>query len=482
MMHVRRQDPFRQRIATGSKETMSTASTRSHAPAWQELATALHGGLLLPGDADYEARRRVWNGAIDRHPLAIARCIDAADVSAAVKFAARAKLPMTVRGGGHNVAGLAVREDALMLDLGAMNHVEVDPHARIVRVEGGALWQDVDAATQPHGLATTGGFVSTTGVGGYTLGGGVGWLMRRCGLAIDNLLEADVILADGRSVVASERQHPDLFWGLRGGAGGLGVVTRFAYRLHSVGEVYAGVVFHPVDDAPGLLRAFRAFAPTAPDVCTLMLVFTTAPPLPFLPAEVHGRRVIALAWCWSGDPAEGERVLAPLVQYGKPVGSHAGVMPYAPWQQAFNPTAPAGDHYYWTTSQFDALDDALIDALMPHAVQPADPLSEVHVHHLGGAVARVANDATAFTHRDAPFFINVIGHAGAAERFAVTRDWTRGLRAVLAPHARSDMQPNFAGETADMETRTHDSASRTKLAALRAHYDPDGLLAPVRTG
>lgn len=461
---------------------MSTGSDRAQTPAWQELAVALRGSLLHRGDADYELRRRVWNGAIDRHPLAIARCLDAEDVAAAARFASAARLPMTVRGGGHNVAGLAVRDDALMLDLGAMDHVEVDPSSRIVRVEGGTLWRDVDAATQPHGLATTGGFVSTTGVGGYTLGGGVGWLMRRCGLAIDNLLEADVVLADGRSVVASERQHADLFWALRGGTGGCGIVTRFTYRLHAVGDVLAGVAFHSIDDAADLLRAFRAFTPGAPDALTAMLVFTTAPPLPFLPPESHGRRAVALAWCWSGDPAQGARALAPLTERGRPLGRHEGVMPYAAWQQTFDPTAPAGDHYYWTTSQFDALDDALIDALLPLAAAPPDPLCEVHVHHLGGAVAAVPGDATAFTHRDSPFFINMIGHAGAATRFSPVRDWTRGLRSAFAPYARTDMQPNFAGEAADLGTRTHGSAARTRLAAVRAHYDPDGLLAPVRHG
>ncbi len=281
-------------------------------PPWPELAKSMRGTLLSPGTADYDFHRHVWNGAIDRHPLAIARCVDAEDIRAVIRFAARERVPLTVRGGGHNVAGLAVRGGALMLDLGAMNHVEVDSNARIARVEGGALWQDVDAVTQPHGLATTGGFVSTTGVGGYTLGGGVGWLMRRCGLAIDNLLEVSVMLADGRDIVASAEQNADLFWGLRGGAGGLGVVVRFTYRLHSVGDVFAGIVFHSLDAAPGLLRSFRAFAPGAPEACTAMLVFTTAPPLPFLPSEVHGQRVVGLAYCWSGvatnlRPAESGR-------------------------------------------------------------------------------------------------------------------------------------------------------------------------------
>ncbi len=459
---------------------MSAGFGSTQMSSWQTLAAALRGKLLLPSDADYEERRRVWNGAIDRHPLAIARCVDAEDVSAAIKFCAREHLPMTVRGGGHNVAGLAVRDGTLMLDLGPMNHVEVDAQAGVARVEGGALWRDVDAATQPHGLATTGGFVSTTGVGGYTLGGGVGWLMRRAGLAIDNLLEVDVVLADGRSVVANEKQHADLFWGLRGGAGSLGVVTRFAFRLHEVGNVLAGAVFHPATAAPALLKTFRTFAADAPDECTLMLAFLTAPPAPFLPAHVHGTPIVALAWCWSGDPARGEQVLAPLTGSGQPLGRVGGVMPYATWQQTFDSHAAAGDHYYWTTSQFDAFDDALIDALVPLAAASPDPLCEVHVHHLGGAVARVPNHTTAFTHRDAPFFINVIGHTDVAERFAAIRDWTHALRSALSPFARAGIQPNFAGESSDLQRRTHDSATQARLIALRARYDPDGLLAPVR--
>jgi len=461
---------------------MSAGPNRTCTTLWHELAAVLRGGLLLAGDADYETRRHVWNGAIDRHPLAIAHCVDAEDVAAAVKFAARENMPMTVRGGGHNVAGLAVREGALMLDLGAMNRVEVDARSRIAHVEGGALWRDVDAAAQPHGLATTGGFVSTTGVGGYTLGGGVGWLMRRCGLAIDNLLEAEVVLADGRNVTASEAQHPDLFWGLRGGAGGLGVITRFSFRLHPVGMVNAGVAFYRVDAAQALLRAFRASTPDAADALTAMLVFTTAPPLPFLPAEVHGQRVVALAYCWSGDPAQGARAAAPIADAAEPLGHHEGVMPYAAWQQSFDPAAPPGHHYYWTTSQFDEFDDALIEALVSRAARPADPLCEVHVHHLGGAVARVARDATAFSYRDAPFFINVIGHTDAAERFAVVRDWVRDMRTALAPHARAGMQPNFAGELSDLKLQAYDADTRSRLSALRAHYDPEGVLAPERAG
>jgi hypothetical protein len=460
---------------------MGAESIHFGTQAWQPLAGAMRGSLLLPGHPDYEEHRRVWNGAIDRRPLAIARCADAEDVIIAVKFSARELLPLTIRVGGHNVAGLGVRDGALRLDLGAMNRVEIDAQARIARVEGGALWRDVDAATQAHGLATTGGFVSSTGVGGLTLGGGVGWLMRQCGLAIDNLMSADVVLADGRCVVASADQHADLFWALRGGAGGLGVVTRFVFRLHEIGAVLAGVVFHPMEAAPALLREFRTFAPTAPEQCTLMLVFTTAPPAPFLPPQIHGQRVLALAWCWSGEPAHGEQVLAPLTSLGEPLGRVGGVMPYAAWQQSFDVHAPAGDHYYWTTSIFDGLGDALIDALVENAAMAPDPLCEVHVHHLGGAVAALPSDASAFVHRDAPFFVNAIGHVQGAEKFAEVREWARGLRSSLAAWARDGMQANFAGEVDDWQARTHDAVTRGRLEGLRRKYDPAGLFAPVRS-
>jgi FAD/FMN-containing dehydrogenase len=460
---------------------MGAESGHAVTQALQRLADAMRGELLCPGSADYEVRRRVWNGAIDRRPLAIARCADGEDVAIVVKFAAAERIPLTIRGGGHNVAGLAVRDGSLMLDLGDLNRVEVDAQARIVRVEGGALWREVDAATQAHGLATTGGFVSSTGVGGLTLGGGVGWLMRHCGLAIDNLVSADVVLADGRCVIASAEQHAELFWALRGGAGGLGVVTRFVFRLHPISEVLAGVVFHPIEAAADLMRAFREFTPMAPEQVTFMLVFTTAPPAPFLPTQVHGRRVVALAYCWSGDPARGEQAMAPLTGFGSPLGKVGGVMPYAAWQQSFDAPVPAGDRYYWTTSTLDGLDDALIDALIPHAATPPDPRCEVHVHHLGGVVAAVPAEASAFVHRDAAFFINAIGHAGTAETFPSVREWVHGLRTALAPWARDGMQANFAGEVGDWQVQTHDAITRMRLQDLRRQYDPAGLFLPVRS-
>jgi len=453
-----------------------TAAVPNHAE-WTALAQELRGRLSLPGMAEYEARRRVWNGAIDRHPLAIAHCADADDVARVTRFAAHHALPMSVRGGGHNVAGSAVRDGALMLDLGGLNAVEVSADRSRVRVGGGALWREVDAATKEHACATTGGMISSTGVGGYTQGGGVGWLMRRCGLAIDNLISADVVLADGSRVHASAESEPDLFWALRGGGGGFGVVTSFVFRLHALAEVYAGALFHPIDAAHELLRRFRDQVADAPDELTAMVVFCSAPPAPFLPASVHGQRVGVLAWCWSGDPEQGRARLAALLDPGRALGQVGGVMPYPQWQCALDTHAPAGDQYYWTTAHVDALDDALIETLVRHGSEAADPASELHVHHLGGALARVPLEGSAFVHRGAPFFVNAIGRTPQAQSFAAVRDWARGLRSAVAPWARVGVNANFTSEEGDLRERTHDAATLTRLAELRRRYDPRGLFA-----
>ncbi|MFT3792551.1 MAG: FAD-dependent oxidoreductase [Rudaea sp.] len=338
------------------------------------LGRTLRGAVLLRDSDEYAERRRVWNGAIDRRPSAIARCADADDVVRVVRFAAERALPLTVRGGGHNVAGLSVRDDVLLLDLGELRAVELAPDSRSVRVGGGALWREVDNALQVHGLATPGGMISTTGVGGLTLGGGVGWLMRKHGLTIDNLLEAEVVLADGRRLRANAATEPDLFWALRGGGGGIAAVTEYVYRVHAVGEVLAGAVFHPVEAAPALLRRFRDYAFEASDAMTTMIAFVTAPPAPFLPPEVHGQRAVIVGYCWSGEPDAGRSELARLVDSGGALGQVGGAMPYAQWQQTLDSHAPAGDRYYWTTAHFDMLDDALIDVLVEAAAQFGDAL------------------------------------------------------------------------------------------------------------
>src|SRR3984957_6542152 len=287
-----------------------------------ELRTQVRGTITVPSDEGYAAARRVWNAAIDRRPSAVITCADAEDVPFAVRIAADHGLPMTVRGGGHNVAGRSIRDGTLLLDLSQLRNVSVNRESRIAAVQGGALWRNVDEATAIDGLATTGGLISTTGVGGFTLGGGAGWLMRNYGLACDNLRSAGVVLADGRYVRASAEEHADLYWGLRGGAGGLGVVTSFEFQLHPLREVLAGLVIHPAEHALEALRAFRDFAAAAPDEFCGIAVIAHAPPLPFLDPAWHGRPVLMFAMCWCGDLAEGEAALAALRGHGRPVVDH----------------------------------------------------------------------------------------------------------------------------------------------------------------
>ena len=441
------------------------------------LRSRLRGTTLLPGDGSYSAARQVWNAAIDRRPAAIVVCADAEDVALALRIATEHRLPVTVRGGGHNVAGRSIRDGALLLDLSKLRNVAVNRETRIASSQGGALWRDLDAATAAEGLATTGGLVSTTGVGGFTLGGGAGWLMRRHGLACDNLVGANVVLADGRCVRASAAENADLFWGLRGGAGGLGVVTSFDFRLHPLREVLAGLVIHPASEARAVLRAFRDFAAGAADEFCGLAVLAHAPPLPFLDAAWHGQPVAILALCWCGDPAAGERAIAPLRSAGRPLADHVGVMPYAFWQQLQDPGAPAGRHYYWKTANYARLEDATLDELAAAAPRLPTRETELHVQHMGGAVARVPVEDTAFAHRDAGFFVNLIGVATGAEGFGPMRDAVRGLYERIAPGALPGRLPNFTSGDADDLAERHSLGHAARLAALRRRYDPAALFA-----
>jgi len=334
------------------------------------------GTLVLPGDPGYALGRAVWNAGIDRHPAGILVCGDAEDVAVAVRIAANHGVAVTVRGGGHNVAGRSVADGALLLDLSRMRRVEVNADKAVASAQGGAWWHDLDSATQQFGLATTGGMISSTGVGGLTLGGGAGWLMRRHGLASDNLKAADVVLADSRIVRASAEEHPDLFWALRGGAGGLGVVTSFEFRIHPLTQVLAGLVIRPAAAAGQVLREFRDFTANAPDEFCSMTVLAHAPPLPFLDPKWHGQPVVITAMCWCGDLAAGERVLEPLRRSGAPLAEHVGPMPYLNWQHALDPSAPPGRYHYWKTANFAALDEATIDLLAGAATELPSAQSE----------------------------------------------------------------------------------------------------------
>ena len=441
------------------------------------LRQHLQSVVLTPDSPAYAAGRRVWNAAIDRRPAAIVLCAHAEDVALAVRMAADHGARVTIRAGGHNVAGRAVADGALLLDLSRMRSVAVNAPAQVAIAQGGALWHDLDVAASAHGLATTGGLVSGTGVGGLTLGGGSGWLMRRHGLAIDNLDAAGVVLADGRFVRVTAEEHDDLFWALRGGAGGLGVVTSFELKLHPLRQVLAGLVIHPASEAPRALRAFRDFSAAAPDEFCGMAVLAHAPTLPFLDPAWYGRPVVLFAVCWCGDLAAGERSLAPLRRFGAPLVDHVGPMPYVVWQHMQDPGAPLGRRHYWKTVSFAQLSDAVVDTLSDAGNDLPTRMTEIHLQHLGGAVARVPAGDTAFADRDAAFFVNLIGCTPWDEEFPGLRARVRALHDAIAAHGLPSRLPNFSNAEDGDVTATFESSKAARLAAIRCRYDRAGLFA-----
>jgi FAD/FMN-containing dehydrogenase len=440
------------------------------------LRARLRGTSLVRGDEGYDIARRVWNGAIDRYPSCIVCCADAEDVSHAVRIAADHGLRLTIRGGGHNVAGRSIRDGWLLLDLSKLRRVAVNHDLRMAAVQGGAVWRDVDRETAAEGLATTGGLISSTGVGGFTLGGGAGWLMRKHGLACDNLRGAGVVLADGRFVRASPQEHPDLFWGLRGGAGGLGVVTSFDFQLHPLRDVLAGLIIYPAEHAADALRAFRDFAASAPDEFCGLAVIAHGPPLPFLDAGWHGRPVFMFAMCWCGDLAQGEAALAPLRGYGQPLVQHIGRMPYAQWQQLQDPTAIRGHYYYWKTANYAALSDDTVNELAAMAFRLPTMRSEIHVQHMGGAVSRFSPEESAFAHRNTPYFVNFIGITDTASATGVLRERIRTLHQAVSREASPGILTNFADQDDSDDVRRFGLRNAGRLEALRKKYDPAGTL------
>jgi hypothetical protein len=385
-------------------DTMATATTaevghRSGQPIVAKI-DGFRGRQIGADDADYDTARAVWNGAIDRRPRLIARCIGTADVVAAVRFARARDLEIAIRGGGHNVAGTAVCDDGIVIDLSAMRGVRVDPAERKAWVQGGALWGDVDHETQAHGLATTGGIVSHTGVAGLTLGGGVGWLMRKHGLTVDNLLAVDVVTAGGKLLRASAQEHPDLFWALQGGGGNFGVVTAFEFRLHPVGPtVLAGPILWDAADAREVLRFYRDFIRDAPDELGTVVRFGTAPPLPVVPADLHWRPVVMIGSCYAGPIEDGAKVLRPLRASRTPLLDLIGPTAYVGFQGALDSTVVHGWNYYWKSTHLSGLRDELIDVIAEHAFCAASPRSYAAMFHLKGAVSRVAEGVTAFGNR-----------------------------------------------------------------------------------
>src|SRR5688500_17958512 len=430
---------------------MTTTSTTAEVGHGSKDPTAVEidgfrGRLISADHADYDIARAVWNGAIDRRPRLIARCIGTADVIAAVRFARDHDLEIAIRGGGHNVAGTAVCDEGIVIDLSAMRAVRVDPAGRRAWVQGGALWGDVDHETQAHGLATTGGIVSHTGVAGLTLGGGIGWLMRKHGLTADNLLAADVVTADGELLRASADEHPDLFWALRGGGGNFGVVSSFELRLHPVGpDVLAGAILWDAGDTAEVLRFYRDFVRDAPDELTTVVRFGTAPPLSVIPEELHWRPVVLVGACHVGPIRDAEAVLRPLRAFGRALLDRIGTTPYVSHQSALDSTVPHGWRYYWKSTYLPELHDDLIDVIAEHAFACTSPRSYVAMFHLGGAVSRVPEGATAFGNRHACQAVTFDAVWRSGEDYA-ERDiaWTRRFLAALDGY-REGVYVNFLG-------------------------------------
>ncbi|SEP18268.1 FAD/FMN-containing dehydrogenase [Halogranum amylolyticum] len=442
-----------------------------------DFRETLRGTLVQPHDKGYHEARAVWNGTIDRHPAVITKCAGTADVIAAVKFAREHDLEIAVRGGGHNVAGTAVCDDGIVIDLSEMRAVWVDPRARTARVQGGSLWSDVDHETQAHSLATTGGIVSHTGVAGLTLGGGIGWLMRKHGLTADNLLSADVVTADGEFIRASDDEHSDLFWALRGGGGNFGIVTSFEFALHSVGStVLAGPMFWAANDTADVLRFYRDFARDAPDELGTVIRFGTIPPLSAVPEELHWRSAVAINACYAGPVDEGERVLRPLRGHGTPLLDLVSPKPYLAHQGGLDSTVLHGWHYYWKSTDLPELSDDLIDVFVDHAFSAESPRSYSVLFHLGGAVSRVDDDATAYTGRNSPHNININGvwRLDEEERYAESETtWTRRFFDALEPH-REGVYVNFldADDGTQRVRESYGEYTYRRLAEIKTEYDP----------
>jgi FAD/FMN-containing dehydrogenase len=440
------------------------------------FAAQISGGTLNANDDGYDEARKVWNATVDRRPALIARCLMSSDVQAAVRFAAAHRMLLSVRGGGHHIAGNAVAEGGLMIDLSGMRTVSINAQTRTARVGPGALLADLDRESQAHGLATPLGINSTTGVAGLTLGGGFGWLTRRHGMTVDNLLGATVVTADGAVHEVSARAEPDLFWALRGGGGNFGVVTSFDFQLHPVGpEVYAGLVVYPFAQAQKVLRAWRDFSATAPDELTVWTVMRKAPPLPFVPAPAHGTDVVIFALLYSGDVEAGRRAAAPVLQFGEAIASALGPSPYAGFQQAFDPLLAPGGRNYWKSNNFSTLSDAALDLMIASAAQLPGAECEIFVAQLGGAMARVEPRATPFAGRDARYIMNVHGRWSDARDDERVRAWARQVFEHAAPHATGGGYVNFLTDDEVERVAASYGANHARLQAVKHRYDPGNL-------
>ncbi len=450
----------------GGTRTVSADATSS-------LRTAMTGALLQPDDDGYDAARAIWNGMIDKRPALVARCANAEDVSAAVQFARGTDALISVKGGGHNIAGNAVTAGGLMIDLSGMNRVGVEPETGRVHVQPGATLADLDAATAPYGLAVPTGINSTTGISGLTLGGGFGWLTRAHGLTIDSLVSAEIVTASGEHLRAAADENPDLFWALRGGGGNFGIVTRFEFQAHAVGpELLSGLVFLPLARARELFALQRELTSDGPDELTTWIVVRNAPPLPFLPEAAHGTGIAMLAFCYAGDPAEGEAAIAPLRAIRDPLAAVAGVQPFAEFQKTFDPLLIPGARNYWKSHDLMELDEAAVGAIIDAVHRLPDSETEIFVAHLGGAMARVAPEATAFVQRAPHFVVNIHTRWQDPARDDACKAWARDLFDALSPQS-AGVYVNFMPADEGGRVTEAYGANFARLAAIKARYDPE---------
>jgi FAD/FMN-containing dehydrogenase len=441
-----------------------------------ELKTAMRGQVLLPGDASFDEARSIWNAMIDRRPAIILRCAGVADVRRGVAFARDNGLPLAIRGGGHNIGGSALCNDGVVLDLSQMKSVRIDPAARRAYVEPGATLRDFDHEAQAFGLATPLGINSTTGVAGLTLGGGFGWLSRRYGMTVDNLVSADVVTAEGELVHASADSHEDLFWAIRGGGGNFGVVTRFEFALHPVGPlVYGGLVVLPIDQARDALLKYRAANAGMPQELSVWAVLRLAPPLPFLPPEVHGKPVIVFAMCYTGDVESGPSAVEFVRAFGTPLGEHLGPMPFVMWQQAFDPLLTPGARNYWKSHNLDEIPDGLIDALLNAIDNLPSPQCEIFFGQIGEQTQRVPVEATAYSSRDTLYAMNVHGRWDDASDDERCVGWARAFFDAAAPFALGSVYVNFMTEEEGGRVADAYGPNYERLVGVKNRYDPRNL-------
>jgi FAD/FMN-containing dehydrogenase len=445
----------------------------------RELDTDLWGSVVGPEDPAYETARRIWNAAIDKRPALIVRATSTEDVARAVTFARSEGRPIAVRGGAHSVAGFSTCDDGIVIDLAELNEVQVDVESRRAFAGGGTRWKDFDAATQPHGLATTGGLVSTTGVGGFTLGGGFGHLACKYGLACDNLRSAELVTADGSVVQASESQNSELFWGLRGGGGNFGIVTKFEFDLHPIGPVVlGGPIFYPGEQAVQVVSGWHDQIQTMPDELSTLVNLCTAPPAPFIPEDWHNKKIVVLVACWAGDPAEGEDAVRPLRTFGTPITDLLSPMPYVDLQQLVDPLWEAGAANYFTSAFLERLPEEAIETLTEYHQGSANlPVqAELHIHQLGGAVARVPAGSTAFTDRSSPLLLNCAARTADPADIPEHIAWARAARDAMATYGKGGVYVNFMGEGGEVNRRaSYPPDIYRRLQSVKDQYDPSNV-------